>query len=126
MAKNQGFVAITTVLVLLVVVVAVATTVALLSIGEAQSALSLSKGEGTLHFVEGCSEDALLKARANSNYNGGTIARPEGTCSVSVSKNGNQWIMTVTTSDTKYKRTVEVVFDRNPTGISLTSWNEIP
>ena len=124
--KEKGFIAISVTLLLLVVIVAIATTVALLSIGEAQSSLALSQGEETLQFVEGCTEDALLKARTNSSYNGGTITRPEGTCSVTISKNSSTWTMTTTTTDTKYKRTIQTVFDRNPTGITLTSWQEIP
>ena len=121
----KGFVAITTVLILSVVVVAIAATVTLLSIGEAQSSLSLYKGEDTLDFVEGCAEDGLLKSRADSNYNGGSITRPEGTCSISISKAETPWTMTVSTSDTKYQRTIEVKYTRNPTGVTLSSWKEV-
>lgn len=107
------------------VVIATASTVTFLSIGDAQSGFALFKGEDTLTFVEGCTEDALLKSRADLNYNGGNITRPEGTCSVAISKAVTPWTMTVTTLDTKYKRTIEVKYTRNPTGIILTSWKEV-
>jgi hypothetical protein len=131
---NKGFVAISTVLIVLSVVVAVATSVTLLSVDEARSGLILFQGEDNLSFVEGCVEDALLKARTSTTFGDpvGTpvnITRPEGTCIVTVnSKTGSgtvTWNMTVTSSTTTVKRQVQVIFDRGSTGITLTSWKEI-
>lgn len=124
---QKGYIAIMTVLILSVVLLAAASTVALLAIGEAQSAFALFKGEDSLQFVEGCTDDALLKARSDINYNGGNITRPEGTCVITspITKAGNEWTMTVSTNDTKYRRTVQVVFNRLSTGITLISWREI-
>lgn len=123
----RGFAAISTVLILASVVVAVAATITLLSIGEAQSSLVLSKGEDNLTFVEGCVEDYMLKIRANPTLPG-DIVRPEGTCTVSVN-NGQSgpvnWDLIITSQTTSYQRQIEVVFTRNPTGITLTSWKEI-
>ena len=124
----KGFVAITTVLILSAVVVAIATTVTLLSIGEAQSSLSLFKGEDNLSFLEGCVEDVMMKIRADSSYNGASITRPEGTCAITYNPGGTgpvNWDITVTTPPTTpYQRQLRVIFVRNPTGISLTSWKE--
>ena len=122
---QKGYIATITVLIIMAVVLATVSTVTFLSIGEAQSGFSLFKGEDTLSFVEGCSEDALLKSRGDLNYSGGTIDRPEGTCSVTISKVSVPWTMTVTTLDAKYKRTVEIKYTRSPTGITLTSWKEV-
>ena len=122
----KGFVAISTVLILGSVVVAIATTISLLSIGEAQSSLSLFKGEDNLTFVEGCVEDAMLKIRSNSAYSGTTITRPEGTCTITYTLTGpTNWDITVSSGSTSYQRKIEVVFVRNATGITLTSWKEI-
>lgn len=122
----RGFVAISTVLILSVVVVSIATTTALLSIGEAQSGFSLFKGDDNLSFVEGCVEDVMLKIRSSSAYNGTSITRPEGTCSITYVTGGpTNWDVKVTSSTNTYQRTIEVVFTRNPSGISLTSWKEI-
>lgn len=125
MKKQKGYVAILTVLILMSVIITAATTVTLLSIGEAQSALALYKGEDTLAFVEGCAEDALLKSRASASYTGGPITRPEGTCSVTINKAGTTWTITVSTTNTLYVRTIQIVINRLPTGITLTSWKEI-
>lgn len=129
--REKGYIALITVLIVMAVVTATASTVALLSIGEGQSGFALFKGEDTLTFVEGCTEDALLKARADASFGEPvgtpiTITRPEGNCSVTVvSKVGNTWTVDVTTQATTYKRTIQVIFDRLPTGITLTSWKEI-
>ena len=126
--SEGGYIAISIMLILTAVVLGVIVTVAQLGIGEGQVSLALSKGEDTLSFVEGCAEDALLKIRADPSLSGTfTIGRPpgEGTCSITiVSKLVNTWTVDVTTQATAYKRTVRVILDRLPTGITLTSWKE--
>jgi hypothetical protein len=121
---KKGYVAITTVLILLLLIGTIGTTGLLLSIGEAQSGLSAFKGEDSLQFVEGCAEDALLKSRASATYAGGNITRPEGTCTVSVSKAGNVWTLTVSTLDTKFRKTIQIQIVRTGS-ITLNSWKEI-
>lgn len=125
MKNDNGFIALSTVLIISAVALSVAISVSLLSLSEAQSSFTLMKGEDALQFVEGCAEDALLKAQADASYNGGSISRPEGTCTISITKLGNTWTMTATTTNQQYKRTIEAVFQRLPTGITLTSWREI-
>jgi hypothetical protein len=122
---QRGYIALITILIISAVVLGVASTASLLAIGGAQSSFAGIKGENALQLVEGCAEDALLKSQQNSSYNGGTIGRPEGTCVVSVAKNGNKWTLTVTSTATDYNRTIQVKFTRG-TGLSLTSWQEIP
>lgn len=134
---QKGFIAITTVLILMAVVIGVASTVAFLSIGEAQSGFALFKGEDTLTFVEGCTEDALLKARASSTFGDPvgsevTIIHEGVSCKIKViSKTGSEtvtWTMRMQTDTvvTKYNRIIEVVFTRSSTGITaLTNWKEV-
>lgn len=122
---SRGFIAFSTVLVVSAVVLAVALSAAMLSIGHAKSTLSLSKGENMLSFVEGCAEDGLSKSAVDINYNGGDIVHPEGTCQITMSKSGNTWTMTASTADTKYKRTIQVIFSRTTSLISILSWKEI-
>jgi len=102
-----------------------AATMTFIGVGEIQSSRSLSSGEGTLSFVEGCAEDAILKVRANVSYAGGMITRPEGTCNVTASAVGTVWTVKATTAATNYTRTVQVVFTRGVNSITITSWTEI-
>lgn len=123
--RTRGYIAFYTVLILLAFSIATAGTVALLSLGEAQSAFALFKGEEALSLVEGCTEDALLRSSMNASYNGGVIARPEGSCTVGVTNAGVKQTITITNTSPQYKRTIQVVINRTSTGVTLTSWKEI-
>ncbi|MDQ3099381.1 MAG: hypothetical protein M3Q44_06565 [bacterium] len=125
MRNQSGYIAITIVLLLSVVVVAVGTTVAYLAIGEGQASLALSKGEENLDLAEGCMEDALINARNSISYASETISRPEGACTITVSKAGTTWTITATPTTTDYRRSVQAVVVRNGYGVTLTSWTEI-
>lgn len=122
--KTNGYIALTMVLVIVAVVIAVSTTVTLLAVGEGQSALTQQKGEDNWNLVDGCAEDALQKIHDSASYAGGTIARPEGTCNVIVNSGNPNWNITVTTTSTTYKRSVQIVATRGST-ITITSWLEI-
>ncbi len=125
MISSKGFVVISTVFVLLAISLMLGVTVTMLSISDAQTSLSLSDGASARALLDGCVEDTLLFSRANNSYAGGTVARPEGTCSVSLSKAGNRWTATVRTNG-EYDHATEVVFDRTGSGIKLISWHAIP
>lgn len=127
MRHQHGYIAILTVILIMAVVVIATTTISLLSIGEAQSALSLFIGGSTLDFVEGCAEDALLQSRDNASFGNTSpvlITRPEGTCQISVTKNGTTWTIDVTTTATTYVRTIEAIISRTSSQVTLTSWQE--
>lgn len=120
----KGFIALSTVLVVGVVSIAIASSIALLSIGQGQSGFALTNGESTWSFIDGCAENALLKIWASPSYSGGNITIPEGTCTVSISHVGTIYTLSVSTTATNYKRTVQITLVRNAT-ITITSWNEI-
>lgn len=122
---QKGFVAITTVMILSVVVLAIAASVTYLSIGEAQSSLSLFKGEDNLGFVEGCAEDYLLKIRANASFAGGNITHLGTTCTINIVTGDPDWHIIVSSLDNVYQRQIDIIFTRNPTEIVLSSWKEI-
>lgn len=125
MRNQQGFVAISIVLILASVVLVVVSTVALLSINEAQSSLSMELGESNLDFVEGCTEDVLQKINQNPSFNGTSITRPEGICSITYITGTPNWDITVTAGGTNaFQRKIEVKFTRT-SQINLTSWQEI-
>jgi hypothetical protein len=119
-----GYVAISIMLILTAVILGIIVTVAQLGIGEGQASLALTKGEDTLNFVEGCTEDALLKIRSNAAYTEGTITRPEGTCSVNIITVGSTYTVTVTTTATQYRRTIQAIVNRSSSAVILTSWKE--
>ncbi len=123
--SKDGNVAISILLIHITVLLGIMVTWAQLGLGQLQVSLALSKGEDTLHFVEGCTEDYLLKIRSQgASFVAGNITRPEGTCTIIVNSGNPNWDITVSTNATTYKRSIRVVFTRNATGITLTSWKE--
>lgn len=123
--RQNGSVILALVLVLSVVALSVTTSMSLLSINTAETSFAGSKGYEALGLAEGCAEDTLLLARSNAAYSGGTLSRPEGTCSLSISKAGNRWTALVQSNGAFVKK-IQLVFDRLGSGISLVSWKNIP
>lgn len=124
-ASQKGYIAIVTVIILSAVTLGIASTVSLLAIGEAERALAVSKGEGSLQLAEGCAEDGLLRVQQSSSYNGGTITRPEGTCVITVSNNGGNWSLSATSTQSNYNRTIQVSFSRLVgSSIAISSWQD--
>lgn len=126
--NSKGYIALSTVLIILVVIIAIVLTTTYTALNEAQSGLALYQGEDNLQGVEGCVEDVMLKIRS-SPVVVASVTRPEGTCNISYTASGpTNWDINVTfqsTANTNIQRTVNVNFTRNPTGITLNSWNEI-
>lgn len=122
MHSSNGFVVISTVFILLAVSLALGVTVTILSVSDAQTSYAISEGTDARGLLDGCVEDALLFSRANASYAGGMITRPEGFCSVSLSKAGNRWTATVRTNG-EYMQAAAVIFDRMGSGVKLVSWH---
>lgn len=122
--NQRGYVAVAVMLLTAVIILGTTITVISLGIGEGQSSLALTNGENTLHFVEGCMEDALLKIRANASYGGGTITQPEGTCTISISQAGATYTVTATSTATTYRRTIQAVVTRS-SSLTISSWREM-
>lgn len=123
---RQAFVAMSTVLIISGVGLAIVATSLFLSIGVEQSALSFQLGEANLVQVEGCVEDLIENVRDNPAFAVTSITRPEGTCNLSYNTSGPiNWDVTVSLTQGDYTRKNRVVFVRNPTGMAITSWQEI-
>lgn len=125
MSKTKGYIALTTVLLVSAVALIVTVTVTLVSLNEGQSSLASSKGEERLSFVDGCTEDAILKIRNSASYAGGTTTTPDGNCTIVVSKVGTVYTVTASPADTTYVKKIQAVVTRGATTVTITSWQEI-
>lgn len=125
MRQSRGFIVLSTVFILLAVSLALGVTVTILSVGNAQTSFALSEGVEARNMLDGCIEDVLLFSRANDSYAGGTITRPDGSCSASLSKAGNEWTATVRTNGA-YDHAATVVFNRTGSGVALVSQHALP
>lgn len=119
--KQNGYIAISMVLLLSVVTLAVATTVVFLSIGEGQLGLNHVQGEKALNVDEECAEDLLLRMKNDGMFattiTSTTFSEAEGTCSLT--KSGNTWTITNTSPSTNI-RTLTVTFTSTGYGVIFT------
>ncbi|KRT67520.1 MAG: hypothetical protein XU08_C0002G0068 [candidate division WWE3 bacterium CSP1-7] len=124
--KSRGaYIAFMTFLILAAVILLVGTTLALLSVFEIQQSLAGRKGAEALYLAEGCAADALLSSFYDSNYAGGVETPPEGSCAITVSKAGNNWVITsAATVASGYTRRVRVNILRG-SSIQVLSWKEV-
>jgi hypothetical protein len=124
MKNKNGYIALSSVLVIMAVVLIIGSSVSFLSINEMQSALSSKKSEESLHLVEGCAEDALLRLNKNNSIPL-TIIIPEGSCSVTIDSHiGNNWTFTVSSTIINYKKNIQISAVRDST-VTITSWIEL-
>lgn len=124
-SRKPGFIAFTTFLILSAVVLLAGATLALLSVFEAQQSLAREKGYQALYLAEGCMADALLSSFYDSNYAGGSETMPEGSCLITVSKVGSNWVLiSAGTVAGGYTRRVRVNILRSGE-IQVLSWKEI-
>jgi hypothetical protein len=122
---NKGFVAISSVLVLSVVIITLVIGITVLSIGHGQASLAVTRGEEKIALLDGCAEEAIIRAQQDASYSGGSLVRSEGTCTVAVTKVANDWTVTITSADTQYNRTIQLVFNRQGRKITIASWQEL-
>lgn len=123
MKIRNGFLAMSTVLIVSAVVMAIAISTMLIGIGDGKTGLLHWNGTNGLYLSEGCMEDALLKLRANASYTGGTITRPEGSCTVSVTGSGS-YTITVTSTKGTATRQIQAVATRSGK-VAISSWKEL-
>ena len=119
--KNQGYIEISSVLVISAVLLIVGTSVTLLTINDLQTSQSNIKSETALHLVEGCVEDALLRLNKFNNIPA-TINIPEGTCSATInSQGGTTTTFTISATIDSFTKSVQVTADRY-SNITITNW----
>lgn len=122
--KPNAYIALVSFLIVSAVVLVIGIALALLGVSEAQMGLSEKRGYYALGLAEGCAEDALLSAYYDGSYSGGTRSYPEGSCTVVVTKDGNDWTMIATTIASGHTKKIEVKINRG-NEIVVTSWKEV-
>lgn len=132
MKYQQGFIALTSLLVISAVALAIAVSISVLGINEANSSLGFKKGQEALKIAEGCAEEALLRLRDSDSWdpNGSEISLPglDGNCTVDVSGTGSDRTIDVTgtiTGPPQYIKKIQVTAKRAGNSINLITWQEV-
>lgn len=125
---SDGFVALTSLLIISAVAMAIAVSIALLGVNEMNNSLAFKKGEEVLKIAESCGEEALLGLRNGANYSGGTLNVGNGSCTMNISDvGGNKKIEIVATisGPPRYIRRLQIEAKRKGNAINILSWQEI-
>ncbi|RLF26915.1 MAG: hypothetical protein DRN14_06105 [Thermoplasmata archaeon] len=121
--NRDGYIALSTVLVILSVIVVVGISVSMTAVSELQTSFGSKQSVESLDIVEACVEDALLSINENDSVSD-MITLPEGTCTVTTnSQSGNNWDITVSSTNNDYTRSIRVKAVRG-VGVSIISWSE--
>ena len=123
MKNRKGFLAMSTVLIVSAIVLAIAVSTSLIGIGEGKTGLLHWQGSNALYLAEGCMEDALLKLRTSASYTGGTITRPEGSCTVTVTGSGT-YTVSITATNASLTRQIQAVATRSGK-VAISTWKEL-
>jgi hypothetical protein len=67
---TQGYIALSTLLIIAAVTLAISVSVSMISVTELTNAFSYSQGLEAKKIAEGCSEEALFQLRSNPSYSG--------------------------------------------------------
>lgn len=122
--KNNGYVAIATVLVVGFIMLSAGMGATLNSINEMNASFAETQKEEALGFVESCVQDALLDIGKHNTLNT-SIVLPDGTCTVTInSQVGNVWDFTTTGTLLGYKKNIKVNTTKGNT-MTINSWLEI-
>jgi hypothetical protein len=124
LTNNDGYIAITTMLVIAAVVLVVSVTISLVSINEGQLSLAAMRNDNVLDIVEGCAEDALLYVNENNSLPA-SVSLPEGTCTITInSQSGSNWTFTTTATVNSHTKSIRIALTRSST-ITISNWEEL-
>ncbi len=121
--KANGYIAITSMIVLTAVVVSVGLIATFSAIGNAQMALGGAQADGARALAESCMEEVLLKINTTSSVPS-TVNTPLGNCTVTTdAQAGSNYTVSVTATKDNRSKKITTSVSRTTT-VSVTSWLE--
>jgi len=94
--RTNGFIALTSLLVISAVTLAIAMSVTVMGISSANSSLGYQKGQEAEKISESCLEETLFRLRGDGNFAGVSLTLGSGSCIATVSAQGDQRTINVT------------------------------
>lgn len=121
--NEKGLAAMILVMVLAAVSVSIVITSNLSAISTGIGSLSSSQGTDAFYLTEGCMEDTLQTFWGNSAYTGGTITRPEGQCTVTITPSGADYQIVAIGVTEGYEKTIKALVNRGA-NLAISNWEE--
>ncbi|HCJ52510.1 MAG TPA: hypothetical protein DIS62_05230 [Candidatus Kerfeldbacteria bacterium] len=121
--KPNGYIALTSMLIILAATLVVAMSANLLSIDTGRTSVTLEDGMSSFALANTCLEEGLLRLRQDMNYTGGSLNAIDGSCTITVLANGTQRELTSEATVDSSTRHITVDVDL-ASGFSFDSWRE--
>ena len=121
---QNGYIALSSVLVLLVVTIIITVSASYLAIDTGIIALSAEQSSTAFTLAESCAAEALLQINEN-NALPSTISFPEGSCNVTEhSHTGNDWDFSTQANVGTNTEEIRIAASRTTT-VTITNWQRI-
>jgi len=122
--KQQGFIALITVLIISAVALLIGVNISLFSIGEANMSFKKIQSDQSYYLANLCAEKALRQLRKNSAYQGNeSLSFPEGQCSILPIE--GKWIIKVTGTSLNQVRKMKITVGQLDPKITIVSWQQV-
>lgn len=125
--KQQGFVALTSIIIVSAILLAIATSASLLGVQEANSSLSFKKGSEALVIAKSCIEEGLYRLQEDASFSTHSLNVGDGSCTIQVSGTSPNYTIVVTATVSfapSFVKRITVNAVKAGNSISITSWQE--
>lgn len=122
--KIEGYVALTTVIIVGAVVMVITLSISIISISGIQTSLSTKKSSESLDITDGCGELVLREIRNNPSYSATSLTLQQGTCNLQITENAGNYIIIIDTTIESHTKTVTIDATRTASGVSVNSWQQ--
>lgn len=126
--REQGYVALISVLIVGVIAVMVVSGIILLGLSYSRTSFVQEQSFQAKTLADACIEEALQQIKDSIPFAGnGTLTLGQGSCAYTVTNNGaqNRSVVSTGTVETVVRK-VNVALDKISPSINITSWQEVP
>jgi hypothetical protein len=124
----NGYIALTSILIISAIVLLIALSAGLLSISELNMGLEKNQSAEAYYLASACAEQGLQEIRNSDSFTGtGSLSLENGDCSYDVSQTGGEK-RTIEASGivNNIIRKIKISLDTINPNINITSWQEVP
>ncbi len=128
--KPKGVAALMTVIIVVAMVLAIGLVVAQIGINELVFGLQGDRSDHLLQIADSCAEEGYYRLKRDSNYSGGSVIFPNGSCTLVVSGSEPNRILTIEATVEELTRNFMIDLSSksnvagNARGINVTKWQE--
>ena len=124
----NGYIALTSILIISAIVLLIALSAGLLSISELNMGLEKNQSAEAYYLASACAEQGLQEIRNSDSFTGaGNLSLENGTCTYDVSQTGGEnRTVEALGSVNNIVRKIKISLDAINPSINITSWQEVP